>query len=49
MGLFMSVVSITFQAEQGISGIGLYLFGLGMSSLLFQDDDRLSHGYQWFL
>jgi simple sugar transport system permease protein len=36
MGLFMSVVSITFQAEQGISGIGLYLFGLGMSSLLFK-------------
>lgn len=36
MGLFMSVVSITFKAEQGISGIGLYLFGLGMSSLLFK-------------
>lgn len=36
MGLFMSIVSITFQAEQGISGIGLYLFGLGMSSLLFK-------------
>ena len=36
MGLFMAVVSITFQAEQGISGIGLYLFGLGMSSLLFK-------------
>ena len=30
MGLFMAVVSITFQAEQGISGIGLYLFGLGI-------------------
>jgi simple sugar transport system permease protein len=24
------------QAEQGISGIGLYLFGLGLSSLLFK-------------
>lgn len=24
------------QAEQGISGIGLYLFGLGLSSLLFR-------------
>ncbi|MEM7800007.1 MAG: ABC transporter permease, partial [Chloroflexota bacterium] len=36
MGLIMSVVSITFQAEQGISGIGLYLFGLGASSLLFK-------------
>ncbi len=36
MGLLMSVVSITFQAEQGISGIGLYMFGLGASSLLFK-------------
>ncbi len=36
MGLLMSVVSVTFQAEQGISGIGLYLFGLGLSSLLFR-------------
>ena len=35
MGLLMSLVSITFQAEQGISGIGLYMFGLGLSSLLF--------------
>jgi ABC-type uncharacterized transport system permease subunit len=36
MGLLMSVVSVTFQAEQGISGIGLSLFGLGASSLLFK-------------
>jgi general nucleoside transport system permease protein len=36
MGLLMSVVSVTFQAQQGISGIGLYLFGLGLSSLLFR-------------
>jgi simple sugar transport system permease protein len=36
MGLLMSVISVTFQAEQGISGIGLYLFGLGLSSLLFR-------------
>lgn len=36
MGLLMAVVSVTFQAEQGISGIGLYLFGLGLSSLLFK-------------
>ena len=36
MGVVMAVISITFQAEQGISGIGLYLFGLGMSELLFQ-------------
>lgn len=36
MGLLMSVVSVTLQAEQGISGIGLNLFGLGMSTLLFK-------------
>lgn len=36
MGLIMAVVSVTFKAEQGISGIGLYLFGLGVSSLLFK-------------
>jgi simple sugar transport system permease protein len=35
-GLIMSLVSVTFQAEQGISGIGLYMFGLGLSSLLFK-------------
>ena len=35
MGLAMAFVSITLQAEQGISGIGFYLFGLGMSDLLF--------------
>lgn len=36
MGLAMAFVSVTLQAEQGISGIGLFLFGLGMSDLLFQ-------------
>lgn len=36
LGLLMAVVSVTMQAEQGISGIGLYLFGLGLSSLLFK-------------
>jgi len=36
MGLTMAFVSVTLQAEQGISGIGFYLFGLGMSDLLFQ-------------
>jgi ABC-type uncharacterized transport system permease subunit len=36
LGLAMAFVSITLQAEQGISGIGFYLFGLGMSDLLFQ-------------
>lgn len=36
LGLLMAVVSVTFQAQQGISGIGLSLFGLGMSTLLFR-------------
>ena len=36
MGLAMAFISITLEAEQGISGIGVYLFGLGMSDLLFQ-------------
>jgi simple sugar transport system permease protein len=36
MGLAMAFVSVTLQAEQGISGIGFYLFGLGASDLLFQ-------------
>ena len=36
MGLIMAVISVTLQAEQGISGIGLALFGLGLSSLLFK-------------
>ncbi len=36
MGLLMAVISVTLQAEQGISGIGLQLFGLGLSTLLFK-------------
>jgi simple sugar transport system permease protein len=36
MGLAMAFVSLNLQAEQGISGIGFYLFGLGASDLLFQ-------------
>lgn len=36
MGLAMAFISVTLKAEQGISGIGVYLFGLGMSDLLFQ-------------
>ncbi|MBU0493288.1 MAG: ABC transporter permease [Chloroflexi bacterium] len=36
MGLAMAFVSVTLHAEQGISGIGFYLFGLGASDLLFQ-------------
>lgn len=37
MGLIMAVISVTLKAEQGISGIGLQLFGLGLSSLLFKE------------
>ena len=36
MGLLMAFISVTLKAEQGISGIGLYMFGLGASSLLFK-------------
>lgn len=36
LGLAMAFVSVTLQAEQGISGIGFYLFGLGASDLLFR-------------
>jgi len=36
MGLLMAFISVTLKAEQGISGIGLQLFGLGLSSLLFK-------------
>ena len=36
MGLISAFISVTMKAEQGISGIGVYLFGLGMSDLLFQ-------------
>ena len=30
-----AVISVTLKAEQGISGIGVYLFALGFSDLLF--------------
>ena len=36
LGLLMAFISVTLQAEQGISGIGMTLFGLGMSTLLFR-------------
>ncbi len=36
MGLGMAFISVTLKAEQGISGIGVYLFGLGLSDLLFR-------------
>ena len=35
MGLAMAFVSVTLKAKQGVSGIGVYLFGLGLSELLF--------------
>ncbi len=36
IGLAMAYVTVNLHAEQGISGIGFYLFGLGMSDLLFK-------------
>lgn len=36
MGLLMGFISITLQAEQGISGIGLYMFGVGLAGYLFR-------------
>lgn len=36
MGLAVAVINVTLKAVQGISGIGVFLFGLGMSELLFQ-------------
>lgn len=36
LGLFYAYITINLRAEQGVSGIGIYLFGLGMSDLLFQ-------------
>ncbi|HVM66438.1 MAG TPA: ABC transporter permease [Acidimicrobiales bacterium] len=35
MGLVTAFMSVTLKADQGISGIGVYLFGLGLSDLLF--------------
>lgn len=36
MGIAYGVVTLAFKAEQGISGIGIFIFGLGLSDLLFQ-------------
>ncbi len=36
MGLATAFISVTLKADQGISGIGVYLFGLGLSDLLFR-------------
>ena len=35
LGIGYAVVTLVFRAEQGISGIGIFLFGLGLSELLF--------------
>ncbi len=37
MGLIYGVMTVKFKAEQGISGIGIFLFGLGFSDLMFQE------------
>ena len=36
LGLVYGVITVSLRAEQGISGIGIFLFGLGISDLLFQ-------------
>ncbi len=36
MGVVYAVVTVVFKTEQGISGIGIYLFGLGFSELLYR-------------
>ncbi len=36
MGVVYAIITLVFQAEQGISGIGIFLFGLGFTDLLFQ-------------
>lgn len=37
MGAIYGLITVRFQAEQGISGIGIFLFGLGFSDLMFQE------------
>lgn len=36
MGAIYAFLTLVMRAEQGISGIGIYLFGLGFTDLLFQ-------------
>lgn len=36
IGLFYAFITVNLRAQQGVSGIGIYLFGLGISDLLFQ-------------
>lgn len=37
LGIATAFINVTLKAQQGISGIGFYLFGLGLSELLFQE------------
>lgn len=37
MGLVYAYVTVFLHAQQGISGIGIFLFGLGFSDLIFQE------------
>ncbi|NOX31198.1 MAG: ABC transporter permease [Actinobacteria bacterium] len=37
MGLIYAVITIEFEATQGISGIGIFILGLGLSDLLFRE------------
>ena len=36
MGALYGVITVFFEATQGISGIGIFIFGLGFSDLLFR-------------
>lgn len=36
MGVIYAVITVFFHATQGISGIGIFLFGLGFSDLMFR-------------
>ncbi|SVA93235.1 uncharacterized protein METZ01_LOCUS146089, partial [marine metagenome] len=36
MGLLYGFITVVLNATQGISGIGIYIFGLGLSDLLFR-------------
>ncbi|MDP9464702.1 MAG: ABC transporter permease, partial [Actinomycetota bacterium] len=38
MGVVYAVVTVVFKTEQGISGIGIYLFGLGFSELIYRQE-----------
>ena len=48
MGLAMAYVTVNLHAQQGISGIGFFLFGLGMSDLLFQKMLCTVETVKWF-